>query len=201
MIFSAYNVISLYKYVACARQNLGAILLGLHIFKRLFVMRKIFPTLLVLVFGVFSYGVSYAAETNADKEKIYLGFYSREGNDAKMAQATGNNTYIKFFPDNRIVRLYIPYPYSKTVKPEAINKAFNSALKKSDSSAYIRDKFGVMEQVVVAHLDIFRWIEGQVMFDCSKPNPCKVIFEKDSMTVIKPGIVVEHKIQYALIKD
>lgn len=164
-------------------------------------MRKILSTLLVLVLGVFSYGVSYAAETTADKEIIYLGFYSREGNDAKMAQTTGNNTYIKFFPDNRIVRLYIPYPYSKTVKPESINEAFDSALKKSNSSAYIRDKFGVMEQLVIAHLDFFRWIDGQVMFDCSKPTPCKVTFDDSSMTVIKPGIVLEHKIQYELIKD
>ena len=166
-------------------------------------MRKQFSTILtfLLFSGIFASGISYAEEAAANSQKIYSGYYSREGNNGKMAKTTGNNTYIKFYPEDRIVRLYIPYPYSKTVKSETINKAFNSAVKKSTGSAYIRDKFGVMDKLVVAHLDFFRWIDGQVMFDCSKPTPCKVTFDDSSMTVIKPGIVLEHKIQYELIKD
>lgn len=166
-------------------------------------MRKKFSTIFtfLLLSGVFASGVSFADEISVNKQNIYSGFYSREGNNADMAKTIGNNTYIRFYPENRIVRLYIPYPYSKTVKPETINQAFNSAVKKSTSSAYIRDKFGVMDELIVVHLDFFRWIDNQVMFDCSKPTPCKIDFNENSMTVIKPGIVLEHKVQYELIKD
>lgn len=157
----------------------------------------------LLISGVFCSGLSYA---DADKlsvnaQKIYSGFYSREGNDGKMAETTGNNTYIKFYPENRIIRLYIPFPYSKTVKPDVITAAFNAAVNKSTGSAYIRGKFGVMDELIVVHLDFFHWVDGQVMYDCSKPKPCKIIFDDSSMTVIKPGIVLEHKIRYDLVED
>ncbi|MCW8901147.1 MAG: hypothetical protein OQK75_09245 [Gammaproteobacteria bacterium] len=136
----------------------------------------------------------------ADAEKIYMGFYSREGNNEKMAETTGNNTYVKFYPKNRVIRLYIPYPYAKSVKPESIHMAFENAAKKTSGIAYIRDKFGAMEEPVVASLDTFRWVDGQVMYDCGKTEPCKVTFDDKSMTVLKPGMVVAHKINYTLIK-
>lgn len=132
-------------------------------------------------------------------EKIFQGYYSREGNNAKMAETTGNNTYVKFYPDNRVIRLYIPYPYAKSVKPEAIKKVFDNAAKKSSGSAYIREKFGAMENDVMAHLDTFRWVDNQVMFDCGKSEPCKVTFAENSMVVLKPGMVVAHKINYSLV--
>ena len=134
-----------------------------------------------------------------DSDKIYAGYYSREGNNGQVAQTTGNNTYIKFYPKNRIIRLYIPFPYAEKVKPAAIKKAFDNAAKKSSGIAYIRDKFGVMEKPVVANLDTFRWVDKQVMYDCGKSEPCKVSFDDKSMTVLKPGMVVPHKIQYQRI--
>lgn len=157
---------------------------------------------LFLFIGLLGSGVSYAAETSAaDKKHLYSGYYSREGNDGKMAQTSGNNQYLRFYPEKRIVRLYIPYPYSKTVKPELINRAFNAVLKETSGSAYIKGKFGVMDEKIVAHLDFFHWVEGQVMYDCGKPKPCKVTFADNSLTVIKPGIVLEHKIRYDAVRD
>lgn len=157
---------------------------------------------LSLIVGLLGSEMSYAAETSAaDKKRLYSGYYSREGNDGKMAQTSGNNQYVKFFPEKRIVRLYIPYPYSKTVKPAVINRAFNATLKETSGSAYVKGKFGVMDEKIVAHLDFFHWVDGQVMYDCGKPKPCKVTFNDSSMTVIKPGIVVEHKIRYDLVRD
>lgn len=149
----------------------------------------------------FASGADSAEKSSINQQHIYAGYYSREGNDAKMAQASGNNHYVKFYPENRIIRLYIPFPYSKTVKPEAINSAFNAAVKESTGSAYIRGKFGVMDEQIVAHLDFFHWVDDQVMYDCGKSAPCKVIFDTDFMTVIKPGIVLEHKIRYELVSD
>lgn len=156
---------------------------------------------LSLVSGVFTSGTAFAEESSINRQHIYSGYYSREGNDGKMAQASGNNHYVKFYPENRIIRLYIPFPYSKTVKPEAINSAFNAAVKESTGSAYIRGKFDVMDEPIVAHLDYFRWVDEQVMYDCGKSAPCKVIFDSGFMTVIKPGIVLEHKIRYDLVGD
>lgn len=154
---------------------------------------------LFLISGVFSSGASFAKESSVNTQPIYTGYYSREGNDGEMAQSSGHNEFIKFYPENRIVRLYIPFPYAKTVKPEAIISAFNAAVKESTGSAYIRGKFGVMDEQIVAHLDYFRWVDDQVMYDCGKPKPCRVIFNDGSMTVIKPGIVLEHKIIYKLV--
>lgn len=154
---------------------------------------------LFLISGIFISGASYAEKTSGIDQKIYSGFYSREGNDGDVAQTTGNNTYVKFYPETRIARLYIPYPYSKSVKPEEIHAAFDIAIKQSTKSAYIRSKFGVMEKDIVAHLDTFRWIDNQVMFDCGKTEPCKVSFNDKSMIVLKPGMVVPHKINYVRI--
>ena len=159
------------------------------------------PLTFVFFSGLFISGAGHAGQTSMDEQKIYTGYYSREGNDAEMAQTIGNNTYIKFYPEKRIIRLYIPYPYSKTVKPSEINTAFNNAAKKSTGSAYIRDKFGVMKEEVVAHLDFYHWVDEQVMYDCSKPKPCKISFADNAMTVIKPGIVLEHKVNYQLVSE
>ena len=159
------------------------------------------PLSFIFMLATFFSGVLSAEQMTTDEQKIYAGYYSREGNDAKMAQTTGSNTYIKFYPEKRIVRLYIPYPYSKTVKPNEINAAFNNAAKKSTGSAYIRGKFSVMKEDVVAHLDFYHWVNKQVMYDCSKPKPCKITFSDNAMTVIKPGIVLEHKINYSLVNE
>jgi len=162
------------------------------------------PVLSIMVFvalGFFSPTVGAIEITPSDAKPVYSGYYSREGNNAKMAQTSGNNQYVRLYPKERIIRLYIPYPYSKTVTPNAINKAFDEAKKRTSGSAYIKDKFGIMNEKVVAHLDFYRWVDEQVMFDCGKPKPCKVQFGNNSMTVIKPGIVLEHKIQYELVPD
>lgn len=164
-------------------------------------MLRLLVPVLFLVSGTLGFGTSHAEQPSVNKQHIYSGYYSREGNNGKMAQTSGNNQYLKFYPENRIIRLYIPFPYAESVKPEAIKHAFNAAAKESAGSAYIRDKFTVMAEPVVAHLDFFRWVDGQVMYDCGKPRPCKVVLDDGFLTVVKPGIVLEHKIRYDLISD
>jgi len=166
-------------------------------------MRTSFSIVLALslIPGVFGSGICLAEKSAVNKQNIFSGYYSREGNDGKMAQSSGNSHYVKFYPENRIIRLYIPYPYSKTVKSDAIKHVFLTAVKKSTGSAYIRGKFGVMDEQIVAHLDTFHWVDDQVMYDCGKSAPCEVVFDDSSMTVIKPGIVMDHKILYELVRD
>jgi len=160
-----------------------------------------FFLILSLFAGVLMSGLSWAQQEQASHPDIYSGYYSQKDNYGEIGETTGLSHYVKFYPENRIVRLHVPFPYSKTVKSDAINKAFNAAEKKTKNAAYIRDKFGVMEKPVIAHLDTFRWVDGQVMYDCSNAAPCKIKFSEDSMIVIKPGIVLEREILYSLIKD
>jgi len=166
-------------------------------------MRKnsLFALIVTLVAGVIFSGVSWADEVADSQRDIYAGYFSQEKNYGELGETSGHSHYVKFYPKNRILRLYIPFPYSKTVEPAAIRTAFDAAARKTSGSAYIKDKFGVMNEKVIAHLDTFRWVEGQVMYDCSLAAPCKINFSDDSMTLIKPGVVLEHEILYEWIKD
>jgi hypothetical protein len=141
-----------------------------------------------------------AQQQEAGEQDIYSGFYSREGNYGDIAKSSGNSHYIKFYPENRFVRLYIPFPYSKEVTSDAINAAFDAAVKETSGSAYIRGKFGVMQQPVIAHIDSFRRLEGQIMYDCGKARPCRIEFGNESMNEIKPGIVMEHNTPYKRVR-
>ncbi len=166
-------------------------------------MKNRLTTLLIMpfIFSLWISGLCVADDSSPDELKIYSGYYSREGNNEEMARTTGYNHYVRFFPGNRIIRLYVPYPYAETIKPSFINLAFNAAIKQSTGSAYIRSKFGVMDEKVIAHLDSFHWVNNQIMYDCGKSSPCRVTFDDKSMTVLKPGLVLEHKIHYALVKE
>ena len=156
---------------------------------------------LLLVWGMSANGPAWAQPPPDHGSDIYTGYYSREGNFGEMAKSSGNSHFVKFYPDKRFVRLYIPYPYSEQVAPEAINAAFAAAFKSTTGSAYIRDKFDVMEQPVIAHIDSYRVVEGTVMYDCGKAKPCRVVFDAGSMNEVKPGIVMEHNIPYVHVKD
>jgi len=100
-----------------------------------------------------------------------------------MAEMSGKSHYIKFYPGDRVARLYIPYPYSKQLSTEMISKVFKVASGKTTGSAYIRDTFGLLDKAVVAHLDDFRRVvDGLIQ-------------------VIKKGIVKDHIIKYNYVED
>ena len=84
---------------------------------------------------------------SGEKLMVYNGFFSREENDGKMAQMSGKSHYMKFYPPNRVIRLFIPYPYSTTVKAEEISAVFAEVSKKTIGDAFIRGKFGVMDRM------------------------------------------------------
>jgi len=146
-------------------------------------------------------GISYAKGEQALQESegavlFYSGFFSREENDGKMARLSGKSHYMKFYPPDRIVRLFIPYPYSTTVKPEAIASVFNTVSKKSVGDAYIRGKFDVMDQAVIANLGSVKTGQGIVLFDCDSSAPCRIEFTEKNLRVIKKGILADHIIVY-----
>lgn len=83
----------------------------------------IVPLILTLSFP----GICWSQQ-GEDKVDIYAGFYSRAENYQEMAEESGHSHYIKFYPENRIARLYIPFPYSKTQKADVINAMFDVAI-------------------------------------------------------------------------
>ena len=107
---------------------------------------------------------------------------------------------MKFYPPNRIIRLFIPYPYSTTVKPEAIASVFNTISKKSVGDAFIRGKFAVMDQDVIANLGTVKTGQGIVLFDCDSSSPCRIEFTEKDLKVIKKGILADHIIVYDHVK-
>jgi len=127
---------------------------------------------------------------------IYSGYYAREDNDGELARQSGHSHYLKFFPGNRIARLYIPYPYSTTIAPATIDAVFDEAVKQTSGSAYIRDTFGLLDRPVMAQLDFLKEINGELLFDCGSSNPCRMEFTEEGLRVIKKGIVTDHATVY-----
>ncbi len=145
-------------------------------------------------------GLSYAQQLVAssfDYDQIdYSGFYSREGNDGELAQLSGKSHYIKFYSPNRIIRLFIPYPYSLNVEQDAINKTFEMVNNKSLGDAFIRGKFGIMEREVIASIATVKLSNKMIWFDCDSSNPCRIIFNKKGLDIIKKGIIKDHITSY-----
>ncbi len=159
-----------------------------------------FPLLFAAVASMLFPGVAFSQQEEADII-VYSGYFSRQGNNGKMAEISGYSHYVKFYPNNRIIRLFIPYPYSKGITPDVIREVFSTVNRETTGSAYIRDTFGLLDKPVVAHLDVVRRVDGQIMFDCGDATPCTIEFPDDSMQVIKRGVVKDHVMDYVHIKN
>ncbi len=137
------------------------------------------------------------AETK--KPDIYTGYYSREGNDGRAAEVSGNSLFIKFYPDGWVVLLYIPYPYSKSVPPENVGKVFENT--KRETPAYIKGKFDVLQENAIVHTERFDWTgKNEVRFECDGMAPCRARFEGETMDLIKAGIISNHIIRFRRVK-
>lgn len=138
----------------------------------------------------------------AEQIDIYSGYYSRAGNDDRAAKTTGNSIYLKFYEDLWVVMLYVPYPYSLTLKPSALNAAFEDAKRQAKSRSYIRSKFGILDEKAVAHVELYSFEEdNKVRFECDGTAPCRVIFDGDSMEMIKAGMLNEHILPFIRIDE
>ena len=138
---------------------------------------------------------------DSDDPVVYSGYYNREQNDGEMARITGKSHYVKFFKGNRIIRLYVPYPFSGPISPEDIRSIFQLADKQSTISAYIKDDFGILKEKIIAHIDVIHRVDGEIMYDCGVMSPCKVIFGKDSFKVLQKGIAKDHVTLYEYVSE
>ncbi len=153
---------------------------------------------LTIILAAPAVAYSDTTKTSAD---IYSGYYSREQNDGELAQSSRKSHYIRFYPENRVVRLIVPYPYSTTLNADTIRKVFDSAASMTLGSAYISDTFGLLEEKIVAHLDTIRLIDGIYYFDCGVAVPCRIEFVDEGMNIVEKGLVRDHVTAYDLVPD
>ena len=144
--------------------------------------------------------VSYADEASPDPD-IHAGYYSREGNYGNPAQTTGHSIYIKFFADHRVVLLYVPFPYSKTVDPMLLHGVFESIDTQTNSGSYVRSRFDLLAEAAVAHVETYTTEGSRTMFECDANGPCVVEFSQDSLVMSKNGIIGKHIIKFDQIDE
>lgn len=154
----------------------------------------------LLVLGLVLPPVTGASE-NKEDPVIYDGYFSREENDGKMARLTGKSHYVKFYPGNRVIRLYIPHPYSLTIKPDLMLKVFEKVNSTTTGIAYFQSTFDLLDEKIIAYTDSLKRPGGELMFDCGSSAPCRIFFEDNIMKVIKKGVINDNLIHYEHVMD
>lgn len=136
------------------------------------------------------------AGQQADKMDIYAGHFSMEGNKGSATRATNHNIYIKFFDGQWIATLYIPHPYADTLDPQTITDALEQAKKRTATSAYLKGKFGRLEESSIASVERFGYLEDRLVFECNSLAPCTIKLNDGFLEMIKPGVINEHIIKF-----
>ena len=136
------------------------------------------------------------AAQQADEMDIYAGHFSMEGNKGSATRATDHNIYIKFFEERWIVTLYIPHPYADTVDPQMITNALEQAKNRTKTSAYLKGKFGRLEESSIASVERFGYLEDRLVFECNSLAPCTIKLNDGYLEMIKPGVINEHIIKF-----
>ncbi len=153
----------------------------------------------ILIISVTSLWMNHsgAGELSESTAKVaFSGHFSMQDNNGEKARMRGTNQYLKFYPNQRYIRLFIPLPYAASLTPEIIARVFLHADKTSTSSAFLRDRFKLLEEPAVAHLDRYLQVDGSIAFHCDSSVPCTTHFTEELLEVKKRGIVGEHIIKY-----
>ncbi len=124
------------------------------------------------------------------------GFYAREGNDGSPAAAAGNNIYLKFFDDRWIGMLFVPYPYAVGMDAARIERALTAARARTDSAAYLRDRFGEFDELATAQIERYGYLDDRIAFECGAMSACTLRFGDGYIELIKPGVINEHIVRY-----
>ena len=136
------------------------------------------------------------AEQQSDKMNIYAGHFSMEGNKGSATRATNHNIYIKFFEPQWIVTLYVPHPYADKLDPQTITEALEQAKKRTATSAYLKGKFGRLEENSIASIERYGHLEDRLVFECNSLAPCTIKLNDGFLEMIKPGVINEHIIKF-----
>ena len=154
----------------------------------------------ILLFAILFCGAASSASQTPAVD-ISTGYYSREQNDGELARASGKSQFVRFYEGNRIVTLFIPYPYAATVEPATVREVFERAVQTTSGDAYLSNTFGLLDERATVHLDRIRQIDGGYFFDCGASMPCRIEFIDSGMHVIRRGIVNDTTTEYDLVPD
>jgi hypothetical protein len=132
----------------------------------------------------------------SDAGESLRGYYAREGNNASPAQAAGNNIYIRFFGERWLGMLFLPYPYAEQVPQATIPMVFDKARSQTDTSAYLRGTFGLLQEQATLHIERYGYLEDRILFECGSLAPCTIRLGEGYLELIKPGVINEHIVRY-----
>ena len=158
---------------------------------------RLLPILLgfVLLFAALP-GSVLSSDINTSSRESLSGYYSREGNSGSPAQAAGNNIYIRFFSEQWLAMMFLPYPYAKQVAPVTIHSVFDAARAQARGSAYLRGTFGELDEKATLQIERYGYLEDRIVFECGSLAPCTIRFGDGYIELIKPGMINEHIIRY-----
>jgi hypothetical protein len=146
-------------------------------------------------------GISYALNAT-DDTSIFDGYYAREGNNGNPSRTLHHNVYMKLYADGGqqwVAMLHIPLPYASTVDEAVIPDIFKNIRKQINSSAFIRDTFGYLEEKATVQFERFGYMQDKIIFECGSLSPCTIKPADGYLELIKPGMINEHIIKYSHI--
>ncbi len=146
---------------------------------------------------------AYALQAT-DNKSIFEGYYSREGNSASPSRTHHHNIYMKLYAegaDQWVAVLHIPLPYASTVDPSIIPKVFTNIRKQINSSAFVRSKFGYLDEQSTVQFERFGYMQDKIIFECGSLAPCSIKPADGYLELIKPGMINEHIIRYNHITE
>ena len=159
---------------------------------------RVEPRRLLRVLGaalLFACAAAAADETPALGERLD-GFYAREGNDGSPAATAGNNIYLKFFEDRWVGLLFVPWPYAAGVDALQVERALRAARGRTDSAAYLRDRFGEFDRLATAQIERYGYLGDRIAFECGALSACTLTLGDGYLDLIKPGVINEHIVRY-----
>ena len=142
----------------------------------------------------------YAIAAKPDLGERLEGYYAREGNDGSPAATAGNNIYLKFFDDRWIGLLFVPYPYAIGLESQRIERAFEIARDRTDSAAYLRDRFGEFDELATVQIERYGYLGDRIAFECGALSACTVKLGEGYLELIKPGVINPHIVRYHYVQ-
>lgn len=128
------------------------------------------------------------------------GYYAREGNDGSPAATAGNNIYLKFYQDRWIGMLFVPYPYAIGMESQRIQRAFENARSRTESPAYLRDRFNEFDEPATAQIERYGYLEDRIAFECGALSACTIKLGEGYLELIKPGVINPNIVRYRYVE-
>jgi len=164
-------------------------------------MNSIVRKLLLVLAAISIMPIAGYCSEPAINSDTFDGYFSRYGNDGTPGSTTGKSLYIKYYPDKWVILLYIPFPYSTSVAPETVHQVFAKVKAMVNSSAFVKDKFGLLDEAATANVEPYHIENGRALFACGSSGTCATKFIDGNIQIIKQGILGEHIIEYEHVRE